>query len=72
MKAVRMGGSSRDQARASRTEEKALLAVCAYPANSEYDRLAKANYLLEIETRGELDLPAHMQALLRSMAAKHA
>ncbi|WP_379063388.1 hypothetical protein ACHMW4_20610 [Mesorhizobium sp. UC22_110] len=51
---------------ACRIEEKALVAVCAYPAISEGDRLAKAAYLLEIEARGELDLPQHTQALLRS------
>ncbi|RWJ04834.1 MAG: hypothetical protein EOR25_29765 [Mesorhizobium sp.] len=60
------GGSRRDHDRASRAEERALLAVCAYPAVSESDRLAKARYLLEIEARGELDLAEHMQALLRS------
>lgn len=54
------------QDRASREEERALLAICAYPAVREGDRLAKARYLLEIEMRGELDLPEHMQALLRS------
>lgn len=51
---------------ACRIEEKALVAVCAYPAITQGDRLAKAAYLLEIEARGELDLPQHMQALLRS------
>ncbi|TIS63391.1 MAG: hypothetical protein E5W93_03720 [Mesorhizobium sp.] len=60
------GGGSRRQDRAGREEEKALLAICAYPAVREGDRLAKARYLLEIEARGELDLPEHMQALLRS------
>ncbi|WP_292428648.1 hypothetical protein [Mesorhizobium sp.] len=58
------GGSNRDSA--SRAEEKVLLAVCAYPAVREGDRLAKARYLLEVEARGELDLPEHMQAILRS------
>lgn len=61
-----MGGSSRDCDRPSRAEEKALLAICAYPAVGEGDRVAKARYLLEIEARGELDLPEHMLALLRS------
>ena len=65
-KAVREMGSSRDYDRASRAEERALLAVCVYPAVRKGDRLAKARYLLEIEARGELDLPEHMQALLRS------
>ncbi|WP_246688563.1 MULTISPECIES: hypothetical protein [unclassified Mesorhizobium] len=59
-----IGCSTSDQA--SRVEESALLAICAYPATGEHDRLAKARYLLEIEARGELDLPEHMQALLRS------
>lgn len=51
---------------AGREEERALLAICAYRAVKEGDRLAKARYLLEIEARGELDLPEHMQALLSS------
>lgn len=61
-----MGGSSRDHHRASQEEERALLAICAYPAVSGGDRLTKARYLMEIEARGELDVPAHIQALLRS------
>ncbi|MES0000951.1 hypothetical protein NKJ90_19450 [Mesorhizobium sp. M0051] len=61
-----MDCSNRDHDRASRTEERALLAVCAYPAVREGDRRAKARYLLKIEARGELDLTEHMQALLRS------
>ncbi|MER9713286.1 hypothetical protein NKJ13_23995 [Mesorhizobium sp. M0174] len=66
-KAVReTGGNSQDRDRASRTEETALLAICAYAAVRESDRLSKAGYLLEIEARGELDLPEHVQALLRS------
>ncbi|NGO52752.1 hypothetical protein [Allomesorhizobium camelthorni] len=60
------GGSSRDHDRASRAEERALLAICAYPAIRKGDRLAKAQYLLKIEARGELDLAEHMRALLRS------
>ncbi|WP_246707488.1 hypothetical protein [Mesorhizobium sp. NZP2077] len=59
-----MGGSSCNGA--SREEEQALLAICAYPAVSEGDCLAKARYLLEIEARGELDLVGHMRALLHS------
>ncbi len=59
-----------DRERASRDEEKALLAICAFPAVAEGDRLAKAGYLLEIEARGELDLPEHMQTLLRSTMSK--
>lgn len=62
-----LDGSNRDHDRASRAEERALLAVCAYPAVSEFDRRAKARYLLKIEARGELDLTEHMQTLLRSM-----
>ncbi|TPK88897.1 hypothetical protein FJ548_11320 [Mesorhizobium sp. B2-4-17] len=61
-----IGGSIFDRDRASQAEEKALLALCAYPAVRGGDRLAKAEYLLEIEARGELDLPEHMQTLLRS------
>ncbi|MBN9237874.1 MAG: hypothetical protein J0I58_29150 [Mesorhizobium sp.] len=51
---------------ACRTEEEALIAICAYPAATEGDRLAKSTYLLQTEARGELDLPQHMQAILRS------
>lgn len=61
-----MGGGCGDTYRVSWEEEKALLAVCAYPAVGEADRLAKARYLLEIEARGELDLAEHMQAVLLS------
>lgn len=61
-----MVGSSRDYDRTSCAEERALLAICAYPAVTGGDRFSKARYLLEIEGRGELDLPEHMQALLRS------
>ena len=60
---------SGDSARASRIEEKALLAVCAFPARSEGDRRAKARYLLKIEARGELDLPQHIRAVLRATIA---
>lgn len=60
------GGGSSDSARASREEERALLAICSYAAVGEGDRLAKARYLLKIEARGELDLAEHMQAVLRS------
>lgn len=59
-------GSGGDYDTASRAEEEALLAICAHPAVREGDRFAKARYLLEIEARGELDLPEHTQALLRS------
>lgn len=61
-----MGGGSSESDRASREEERALLAICGYPAVGKADRLAKARYLLEIEARGELDLAEHMQAVLRS------
>ncbi|TPN02168.1 hypothetical protein FJ977_01790 [Mesorhizobium sp. B2-1-3A] len=59
-------GIGGDSDRASREEERALLAICGYAAVEEGDRLAKARYLLDIEARGELDLPEHMQAVLRS------
>ena len=55
-----------DSGGASREEERALLAICGHAAVEEGDRLAKARYLLEIEARGELDLPEHIQAVLRS------
>ena len=61
-----IGGSGAAFQDACRMEEEALVAVCTYPAITEGDRLAKADYLLQIEARGELDLPQHMQALLRS------
>lgn len=60
-------GPRNDHAASSQSEEKALLAVCGFPAVSEVDRRTKATYLLEIEARGELDLREHMQAVLRSM-----
>ena len=60
-------GLSNNGAASSRAEEKALLAVCGFPAISEVDRRAKATYLLQIEARGELDLRKHMQAVLVSM-----
>jgi hypothetical protein len=50
-----------------RAEERALLAICAYPAVTQSDRRTKGRYLLAIEKRGELDLPEHMEAVLRSM-----
>ncbi|QKD00011.1 hypothetical protein [Mesorhizobium sp. NZP2298] len=61
-----IGGGRNDSARASREEERALLAICSYAAVGQEDRLTKARYLLEIEARGELDLAEHMQAVLRS------
>ncbi|ESX17946.1 hypothetical protein X766_17875 [Mesorhizobium sp. LSJC255A00] len=65
-----IGGGSDDPARASREEERVLLAICGYPAVGEGDRLAKARYLLEIEARGELDLAEHTQAVLQSTMLK--
>ncbi len=61
-----MGDGSSESDRASREEERALHAICGYPAVGEADRLVKARYLLQIEARGELDLAEHMQAVLRS------
>src|SRR5262249_9056787 len=55
-----------DREQANQTEEKALLAICAYPAINEEDRRAKATYLLDVEAGGEPDLSAHVQALRRS------
>ena len=57
------------RAKASRIEEKALLAVCAFRARSEGDRRAKARYLLKVEARGELDLPQQIRAVLRATFA---
>jgi hypothetical protein len=37
------GSNGRDYTKASRAEEKALEAVCSYPAASEADRRVKAN-----------------------------
>nr|WP_245459579.1 hypothetical protein [Mesorhizobium sp. M7A.F.Ca.US.007.01.1.1] len=65
-----IAGGKSDPARASREEERALLAICSYAAVREGDRLAKAQYILEIEARGELDLAEHVQAVLRSMMWK--
>jgi hypothetical protein len=65
-----MDGNNRDHDKASRAEEKALLAVCAYSAISEGDRRTKAQYLLKIAARGELDLAEQMQALLHSALPK--
>jgi dephospho-CoA kinase len=62
----RADGSWHDRKRADRIEEQALLAICSYPAISRGDRRAKADYLLTVEARGELDLEVHMQAILHS------
>ncbi|RWH76846.1 MAG: hypothetical protein EOQ86_19655 [Mesorhizobium sp.] len=65
---VNRAASSRDdRAKADRKEQVALLAICSWPAISRGDRRAKAEYLLVVETRGELDLEEHMQAILHSM-----
>ena len=61
------GGSKRAYDDADRVEQRALLAICSYPAVEIGERRAKARYLAAIEARGELDLPEHMQAILRSM-----
>ena len=61
------GSSSHERKRADRIEQEALLAICSYPAISRGDRRAKAEYLLTVEARGELDLEEHMQAILHSM-----
>ena len=68
LEVVRRAGSPwYDRMIADRFEQQALLAVCSHPATGSADRRAKADYLLEIEARGELDLEEHMQALLHSM-----
>lgn len=63
----RVGSSSNDRKMADRVEEQALLAICSYPATSRVDRRIKAEYLLTVEARGELDLEEQMQAILHSM-----
>ncbi|TIT02461.1 hypothetical protein [Mesorhizobium sp.] len=63
----RAGSSWGDRKRADRIEEQALLAICSYPATSRGDRRVKAEYLLTVEARGELDLEEHVQAILYSM-----
>lgn len=62
-----VGSRWHDRQRADRIEEQALLAICSYPATSRRDRRAKAEYLLTVEARGELDLEGQMQAILHSM-----
>ncbi|RUW84125.1 hypothetical protein [Mesorhizobium sp. M1E.F.Ca.ET.063.01.1.1] len=63
----RAGSSREDRERADGIEQEALLAVCSYRAIGRDDRRAKAQYLLAVEARGELDLQEHMQAILHSM-----
>jgi hypothetical protein len=68
MKAIREpDGTSNDHTARSQDEERALLAVCGFPAICKADRRAKATYLLQIEERGELDLREHVQTILFSM-----
>jgi dephospho-CoA kinase len=55
-----------DCKRADQIEAQALLAICSYPAISRGDRRVKAEYLLTVEARGELDLEEHMRAILHS------
>ncbi|MER8788705.1 hypothetical protein NKJ09_17520 [Mesorhizobium sp. M0189] len=62
----RAGSNWHHRKTADRIEEQALLAICSYPATSRGDRRVKAEYLLTVEARGELDLKEHMQAILRS------
>ncbi len=61
------GSTWNDREIADRIEQQALLAICAHPATGSGERRVKAEYLLKIEARGELDLEEHMQALLHSM-----
>ena len=63
----RVSSSLHDRKIADRIEQEALLAICSYPAISRGDCRAKAEYLLTVEARGELDLEEHMQAILHSM-----
>lgn len=63
----RPGSRRDDREQIDRIEQEALLAVCAYPAGSRAERRAKAEYLLAVEARGELDGEEHMQAILRSI-----
>ncbi|RUW01028.1 hypothetical protein EOA46_33195 [Mesorhizobium sp. M1A.F.Ca.IN.022.05.2.1] len=59
-----VGGKGRDYDNANREEERALLAICAYPAITQADRLTRPRYLLEVEA---LDLPEQMKALIHSI-----
>jgi hypothetical protein len=61
-----MAWHSRDGVKASREEERALLAICAYPASEEGDRLAQARYLLQIEARGELGRSDQLYRFLKA------
>jgi hypothetical protein len=63
----RASSSGQDRQQADRIEEQPLLAICSYPATSRGDRRVKAEYLLTVEARGELDLEEHMQAILQSI-----
>ncbi|TRC93129.1 hypothetical protein FJV76_19290 [Mesorhizobium sp. WSM4303] len=61
------GSTWQDRKTADRVEQQALLAICCHPTTGSSERRAKAEYLLKVEARGELDLEEHMQALLHSM-----
>lgn len=63
----RPGSLQHDREQVDRLEQEALLAVCAYAASTRADLQAKAQYLLAVEARGELDREEHMQAILGSM-----
>jgi hypothetical protein len=63
----RAGSSWHDRKMADWNEEQALLAICSYPAASRGERRVKAEYLLTVESQGELDLAERMQAILHSM-----
>jgi hypothetical protein len=62
-----IGSGTNDRDRADRVEQEALLAICSYRAVGPLEQKTKAEYLLTVEARGELDLQEHMQALLHSM-----
>ena len=61
------GRDAAETAKIGRDEEAALLAICSFRALTDCDRRTKAEYLLEIERRGELDLSEHIRAVLQSM-----
>ncbi|MER8970785.1 hypothetical protein NKI25_35405 [Mesorhizobium sp. M0808] len=52
----RSGSNWHDRKMADRIEEQSLRAICSYPATSRGDRRVKAEYVLTVEARGELDL----------------
>lgn len=61
------GHNAGETAKIGRDEETALLAICSFRTLTDCDRRTKAEYLLEIERRGELDLGEHIRAVLQSM-----